>query len=67
MQRIKGRSSRRIQIEFPELHKRYWGRWFWAHGYFATPLGNVTDDISKQYLELHSKRDANGVSREWFT
>ncbi len=56
MQRIKGRSSRRIQIEFPELHKRYWGRWFWAHGYFATPLGNVTDDISKQYLELHSSK-----------
>ena len=24
MQRIKGRSSRRIQLEFPELRKRYW-------------------------------------------
>jgi len=28
MQRIKGRSSRRIQMEFPELHRRYWGRRF---------------------------------------
>ena len=28
MQRIKGRSSRRIQMEFPELRKRYWGRRF---------------------------------------
>ncbi len=26
MQRIKGRSSRRIQMEFPELRKRYWGQ-----------------------------------------
>ena len=32
MQRIKGRSSRRIQMEFPELRKRYWGRRFWARG-----------------------------------
>ena len=63
MQRIKGRSSRRIQMEFPELRKRYWGRRFWARGYFSTTSGNVTDDIILQYLELHSKRDATGVSR----
>ena len=63
MQRIKGRSSRRIQMVFPELRKRYWGRRFWARGYFSTTSGNVTDDIILQYLELHSKRDATGVSR----
>jgi len=63
MQRIKGRSSRRVQMEFPELRKRYWGRRFWARGYFSTTSGNVTDDIILQYLELHSKRDATGVSR----
>ena len=28
MQRIKGRSSRQIQKEFPDLRKRYWGRCF---------------------------------------
>jgi len=63
MQRIKGRSSRRVQLEFPELRKRYWGRRFWARGYFSTTSGNVTDDIILQYLELHSKRDATGISR----
>ncbi len=63
MQRIKGRSSHRIQMEFPELRKRYWGRRFWARGYFSTTSGNVTDDIIIQYLELHSKRDATGISR----
>ena len=54
MQRIKGRSSRRIQMEFRELRKRYWGRRFWARGYFSTTSGNVMDDIIMQYLELHS-------------
>ena len=63
MQRIKGRSSRRVQMEFPDLRKRYWGRRFWARGYFSTTSGNVTDDIILQYLELHSKRDATGISR----
>ena len=43
MQRIKGRSSRKIQMEFPDLRKRYWGRRFWARGYFSTTSGNVTD------------------------
>ena len=56
MQRIKGRSSRRIQMEFSELRKRYWGRRFWARGYFSTTSGNVNDDIIKQYLELHSAK-----------
>lgn len=56
MQRIKGRSSRRIQMEFPELRKRYRGRRLWARGYFSTTSGNVTDDIIMQYLELHSSK-----------
>jgi putative transposase len=76
MQRIKGRSSRRAQMEFPELRKRYWGQRFsplghaahtllgnGARGYFSTTSGNVTDDIVMQYLELHSKRDATGLGR----
>ena len=56
MQRIKGRSSRRIQLDFPELRKRYWGRRFWARGYVSTTSGNVTDDIIAQYLELQSSQ-----------
>src|SRR5210317_1592347 len=63
MQRIKGRSSRRIQMEFPELRKRYWRRRFWARGYFSTTSGNATVYIILQYLELHSKRNPTGVSR----
>ena len=63
MQRIKGRSSRKIQMEFPSLRKRYWGQRFWGRGYFSTTSGNVTDEVIEKYLELHSSRDATDVSR----
>ena len=53
MQRVKGRSSRKIQQEFPDLKNRYWGRRFWARGYFCTTSGNITDDMILQYLESH--------------
>ena len=39
MQKIKGRSSRMLQQEFPHLKKRYWGRHIWARGYFCATVG----------------------------
>ena len=62
MQRVKGRSSHRVQQEFPELRKRYWGRRFWGRGYFCTTSGPVTDDIILQYIENHSDKPT-GASR----
>ena len=62
MRRIKGRSSRRLQQEFPALKKRYWGRHFWARGYFCSTSGNITDELVLQYLQKH-ERDATDVSR----
>ena len=41
-------------MELPELCKRYCTMRFWAGGYFSTTSGDVTDDIIKQYLEVHS-------------
>ena len=32
VKRLKGRTSRILQMEYPELKKRYWGRHFWAIG-----------------------------------
>lgn len=55
VKRIKGRSSRRIQEEFPELRKRFWGRHFWAIGYGAWSTGNITDKMVDEYLEHHRK------------
>ena len=44
----------------PEIRKRYWGRRFWARGYFCTTSGNVTDDINFiQYIQSHSDRSTD--------
>jgi putative transposase len=51
MQRLKGRSSRRMLQEFGELRRQFWGKHLWARGYFAASSGNVTDEIIKQYIE----------------
>jgi len=50
----KGRSSRKVQQEFSELKKRYWGRHFWARDYFSSTSGNVTDEIINEYINNHS-------------
>jgi putative transposase len=56
---LKGRSSRILQLEFPHLQKRYWGRHFWAIGYGAWSTGNITDEMVQEYLEHHRKESNN--------
>jgi len=51
VQFIKGRSSRKLQEEFPELRKRYWGQHLWARGYFCATVGAVDEDTIKHYIE----------------
>ena len=53
MRRIKGRTSSKLFGDFPHLRKRFWGRHFWARGYFSASSGNVTDEMIKTYLEHH--------------
>ncbi len=53
VKRLKGRTSRRLQEEFPALNKRYWGRHFWAIGYGVWSTGNITDKMVQEYLEHH--------------
>ena len=55
VKKLKGRSSRKLQQEFPELQKRYWGRHFWAIGYGCWSTGNITDEMVNEYLEHHRK------------
>ncbi|EHO10980.1 hypothetical protein HMPREF9714_01409 [Myroides odoratimimus CCUG 12901] len=57
---FKGRTSRKLQIEFPELKHRYWGRHFWAIGFGCWSTGNITDEMLNQYLEHHRKPNDNG-------
>ena len=58
IKRLKGRSSRMLQSEFPALQKRYWGKHFWAIGYGAWTTGNVTAKMIQDYLK-HHKTSAN--------
>ena len=51
VQRLKGKTSHKLLNEYPHLRKTYWGRHFWARGYFCCSSGNVTDDVIKQYIE----------------
>jgi putative transposase len=51
IQRMKGKSSYQLFNEFPALRKRFWGRHFWARGYFCRSSGNVTDEVIKAYIE----------------
>ena len=51
VQYLKGRSSRLIQEEFPELKRRYWGQHLWARGYFCATVGTVTQEMIKAYIE----------------
>jgi len=57
MRRIKGRSASKLFEEFPQLKKRYWGRHFWARGYFCATVGDMTEEMIKEYLEHHFEPD----------
>jgi len=50
MQYLKGRSYRLLQEEFADLKKRYWGQHLWARGYFCATVGNVTEEIIRNYI-----------------
>ena len=62
MKKLKGRTSRLLQQEFPNLQKQYWGKHFWAIGYGAWSTGNITDDIIEKYLEHHRNPGNNDTS-----
>lgn len=67
VKRLKGRTSRRLQEEFPELGKRYWGRHFWAIGYGVWSTGNITDKMVEEYLNHHrnpSNADTDNIILE---
>ena len=53
VKKLKGRTSRKLQMEYKELSKRYWGKHFWAIGYGVWSTGNVTQDMVDEYLEHH--------------
>jgi len=53
VKRLKGRSSRMLLQEFPELKRRYWGGHFLGIGYGSWSTGHITEDILSAYLSHH--------------
>ena len=51
VQYLKGSTSHKLQMEYKELNKQYWGRHLWARGYFVASSGNVTDEIIAEYIQ----------------
>jgi putative transposase len=53
MIKVKGRTSSKLFEEFPHIKKRYWGRHFWARGYFCVTAGKLTKQMIEEYLSHH--------------
>jgi putative transposase len=53
MKYVKGKTSRKLQMEFPELEKQYWGEHLWARGYFVYSTSNVTTKMIEEYIKHH--------------
>jgi putative transposase len=51
VQSIKGKTSRKLMMEYKSLNRAFWGRHIWARGYFVASSGNVTDEVIMKYIE----------------
>jgi hypothetical protein len=63
VQYLKGRSSRLLQDEFPQLKRRYWGQHLWARGYFCASVGAVDEDTIQRYIKTSSGTTLEKTSR----
>jgi putative transposase len=59
VQHMKGESSRKLQMEFPQLGKQFWGQHMWAIGYFCVTTGTVTETAIAQYIEDQGKKETD--------
>ena len=60
VQFVKGATSRKLQMEFEGLRKRYWGQHVWARGYFVATAGNVSEQMIMEYIRKQGENDSNG-------
>jgi len=54
MQYIKGKTSRKLVMEFKHIQKSFWGRFVWARGYIVASSGNVTNKVIREYIRLQN-------------
>jgi putative transposase len=51
VQFLKGKSSKVVREEFPEIKKYLWGKSFWADGYFSVTVGEVSEEKIRAYIK----------------
>ena len=61
VQYLKGRSSRLLQDQYPELKKNYWGQHLWGRGYFCATVGSVREETIKRYIEDQKISGGNDI------
>ena len=40
----------RLNQEYKDLKRRYWGQHLWARGYFCATVGSVTEEMIRNYI-----------------
>ena len=63
VQWIKGKTSRKMLVEFKALSRVFWGRHIWGRGYFVASSGHVTDEAIMNYIEQQGKEPPDGDFR----
>ena len=63
VQSLKGKTSRKLLMEYKSLSRAFWGRHMWARGYFVASSGNVTDEVIMKYIEEQGKEPPDGDFR----
>lgn len=48
----KGKTSRKLAMEFQHIQKAFGGRHLWARGYFVASSGHGTEEVIREYLRL---------------
>jgi putative transposase len=63
MQRIKGKTSRKLPPQFSHLSKQCWGRHLWARGFFVASSGVVTDEAIIESIRTQDVGRSDGDFR----
>ena len=57
---LKGKTSRKIMMDYKSMSRAFWGRHMWARGYFVASSGNVTDEVIIKYIEQQGQEPPDG-------
>ena len=62
VQYIKGYTSHKLQAEYKDINKQFWGQHLWARGYFVASSGNVTDEVITEYIKNQDSKSSSSGS-----